>query len=136
MNQKPVILYVEDNAMSAKVMSILLKMQMGLEDVTIWPDSEDFQNRVLGLSPRPELIFLDIHLEPIGGFEMLAILRNLEEFKHVPIVALTASVMNEEVQQLRTAGFDGCIAKPVPMETFPELIDRVLKGEQVWTILE
>jgi DNA-binding NarL/FixJ family response regulator len=43
--------------------------------------------------------------------------------------------MNEEVQRLRSAGFNGVISKPVDLDTFPEKVHRVLKGETVWNIL-
>jgi hypothetical protein len=43
--------------------------------------------------------------------------------------------MNEEVQRLREAGFDGAIGKPLDFENFAPLIERVLKGESVWHIV-
>jgi len=77
---------------------------------------------------------LDIHVKPITGFEMLKLLRE-DGFTDTIIIALTASVMNEEITQLRNAGFDGVIAKPVSLESFPKLWERVLGGEQIWGIL-
>jgi two-component system, cell cycle response regulator DivK len=49
-------------------------------------------------------------------------------------VALTASVMNEEIQHLRQAGFNGCLAKPIDMEQFPNQVDRILNGDSIWYI--
>jgi CheY-like chemotaxis protein len=51
------------------------------------------------------------------------------------VVALTASVMNEEVEQLRAAGFHSCLAKPIDIDTFPDVLNRILDGESVWRIL-
>jgi len=45
------------------------------------------------------------------------------------VVALTASVMNEEIQQRRTAGFDGCLAKPIDVDEFPHSLARILEGD-------
>ncbi len=73
-------------------------------------------------------------MEPYNGFEMLAMLRQSQRFSDTPIVALTASVMNEEVQQLQTSGFDGCLAKPIDMDTFPDTLYRILNGEHIWRI--
>ncbi len=50
------------------------------------------------------------------------------------IIALTASVMNEEVAQLRQSGFNGAIAKPLSFSTFPALMERIANGETVWHI--
>jgi hypothetical protein len=43
-------------------------------------------------------------------------------------------VMNEEVARLQTAGFDGCIAKPIDKTRFPLLLNEILQGNKVWNI--
>lgn len=130
----PPILYVEDDAKSRQVMQLLLVRRMKLPDVTIFEDSTQFLERLQALDPAPGLIFLDIHVTPYSGFEMLAMIRQVEVLKAVPVVALTASVMNEEVQLLRSAGFTGCLAKPIDLETFPQTITQILAGEVLWRI--
>ncbi|MCS7071598.1 MAG: response regulator, partial [Anaerolinea sp.] len=90
---------------------------------------------VNALDPRPTVIFLDIHVKPLNGFEMLALLRAQEWCAHVPIIALTASVMNEEVRKLEAAGFDGCLSKPIDMDTFPDVLRQILAGERIWRII-
>jgi CheY-like chemotaxis protein len=134
--RRSIILYVEDDAQSRKLMSMLLRGRMKIEQVIIWEDSRDFAARIDTLDPKPTLILLDIQMKPIDGFAMLAHLRALPWTAGVPIVALTASVMNEEVRRLRDAGFDGCLAKPINLDLFPSLISAVLAGEQVWHIVD
>jgi CheY-like chemotaxis protein len=133
--EQPVILYVEDDVHSRRVMELLLTNVMKLSNVTVFADSSNFLERAEALSPKPDLIFLDIHMEPHSGFEMLDMLRHSSTFCSTPVVALTASVMNEEVTRLRTAGFDGCIAKPLNMEQFPHLLQAIMRGEEVWRIV-
>ena len=135
MINQPNILYVEDDAKSRKVMQMLLVSVMRLPHVTIFEDSVDFLKRAKNLDPKPDIILMDIHLQPHNGFEMLEMLRQSSHFQHTPVVALTASVMNEEVEQLQSAGFDGCIAKPVDMDVFPELLDLILDGKKIWRIV-
>lgn len=132
--QQPFILYVEDEVRSRKVMRMIAK-DMGLAHVTIFEDSTDIVERALALDERPDIIFLDIHMEPYTGFEVLGMLRQAAAFRHTPIVAMTASVMSEEVQQLRSAGFNGCLAKPLDMDSFPDVLSQILKGEEIWRIL-
>jgi CheY-like chemotaxis protein len=129
------ILYVEDDPMSRMVMQMLLKGRMQLEHVTIFEDSSDFMNKAAAIVPPPDVIFLDIHMQPLDGFEMLKLLRTTATFDNTPVVAMTASVMNEEVAKLQASGFDGCIAKPIDKNSFPQLLDRILQGEKVWSIL-
>jgi len=135
MSDLPAVLYVEDDRQSRKLMRMLLSDRMRLTDVTILEDSGDFLAQVEALDPKPAVIFLDIHMEPLNGFEMLDILHSLPWTANVPIIALTASVMNEEVQKLKSSGFNGCLAKPIDLATFPEVLRRILAGETIWRIL-
>jgi two-component system sensor histidine kinase BarA len=136
MNAFPAVLYVEDDPRSRKVMRMLLGAEMQLEHVTIFEDSADFVQRLQSIQPQPDIILLDIHVKPYTGFEMLAMVRQLPGFQNTPVIALTASVMNEEVQHLRDSGFQGVIAKPVDIDTFPKLVNRILDGEIIWRIVE
>jgi two-component system, cell cycle response regulator DivK len=133
--QKPNILYVEDDAPSRRIMQILLGLRMGIENLTIFEDSRDFLVRAEAINPKPDVIFLDIHLQPHNGFELLKMLRASSILSGTRIVALTASVMNEEVLQLRVAGFDGCLGKPINIDTFPETLQAILAGQPIWQIL-
>jgi CheY-like chemotaxis protein len=135
MKPETAILYVEDDPNSRKVMKMLLSGRLKLPNVTIFEDSQNFAERAAAIQPRPDIVFLDIHVKPHTGFEMLKMLRAIEAYNGVPVVALTASVMNEEVQMLRTAGFDGCLAKPIDMETFPDTLNSILDGETIWRII-
>lgn len=134
MNSEPAILYVEDDPRSRTVMEHYLRFRMKLPHVTILEDSNNFQERVQALNPLPDVIFLDIHVEPYSGFDMLQVLRELEHLRDIPVVALTASVMREEVEMMKTAGFDGCLAKPLDIDTFENSLTGVLSGRQIWQI--
>jgi two-component system, cell cycle response regulator DivK len=125
-------LYVEDDALSRDVMSLILVRMLGFSQVTILEDSSDFVSKLEAIPYVPDVILLDIHIQPTDGFSMLRQLRDHAAYKYSRIVALTASVMNEEVERLRSAGFDGVIPKPVNMDTFEEVLGRILSGEQVW----
>jgi CheY-like chemotaxis protein len=130
----PVILYFEDDALSREVMSVCLTRGLGYHNITIFEDSTNFQSRLEGLSATPDVIFLDIHMEPIDGFAMLKLIRQSRTCWASKVIALTASVMNEEVKMLKEAGFDSVIAKPLDYDTFPAVLHRILSGEQVWHI--
>ena len=78
------------------------------------------------LALEPEVILLDIHMRPQDGFELLQQIRAEPDYCRSKVVAVTASVMNEEVEKLRTSGFDGAIGKPLNLNAFPDLMARVL----------
>ncbi len=127
------ILYVEDDPGSRKVMRLLVS-RLGSPRLTIFNDSYDFLDRVTALHPQPTLFLLDIHVRPYDGFAMLDMLRAHPNFTSTMAVALTASVMNAEVRQLKAAGFDGVLAKPLKFHEFPATLERISTGERIWTV--
>lgn len=135
MDKHPAILYVEDDPKSRMIMDVLLKEHLQLEQVVIFEDSLNFEQNLAVLPFKPDVVFLDIHMKPLDGFQMLKILRSQTQFDNARIVALTASVMNEEVQQLRDYGFNGVISKPIDIITFPATLSRLLAGEGIWRII-
>jgi CheY-like chemotaxis protein len=116
-------------------MYLLLVVEMGLSNVVIFPDSKDFIARLNVVSPQPDIILLDIHVPPYTGFQMLEMLRRLEKFKNTPVIAITASVMNEEVAKLKASGFNGVFSKPINQDIFPDMLNRVLQGESIWQVI-
>ncbi len=131
---EPIFLYVENDELSREVMRAMVTRGLGYDNITILETSAYFEESLKKLASTPDVIFLDIHIEPIDGFEMLTVIRQHDEFGKIPVIALTASVMNEEVRRLREAGFDGVIAKPINYDIFPMVLDRILNGEQIWNI--
>lgn len=134
MNQPPAVLYVEDDPNSRIVISIALKRIMGLEDVWIFENSENFSQRVKSLPKTPDLFLFDIHVSPLNGFQMLGSIRNDSAYRYAKVIALTASVMNEEVVLLQKSGFNGVIGKPIDPDNLPSLINRCMAGESIWNI--
>ena len=127
-------LYVEDDALSREVMIILLENLVGVGSLTIFEESKDFMARLRAVAPKPDFILLDIHVKPLDGYEILRLLRSDADYQECKLVAVTASVMTDEVQKLKGDGFDGALAKPLDMSTFPELIERLEAGEAVWQV--
>lgn len=127
-------LYVEDDFNSRRVMDLVMSKAIKVKNLAMFADSHDFKAKLENLSPRPDIILLDIHVEPLDGFEMLKIIRETAGLNGVKVIALTASVMNEEVQKLRAAGFDGTISKPLSLPLLPHLFESIVKGESVWHI--
>src|SRR5262245_33528754 len=99
MQTEPVILYVEDDPLSRQVMDLLLVRGMKLQHVTIFDSSIEFMPRLEALPLKPDLILLDIHMTPHDGFTLLNMIRADERYRDTLVVALTASVMNEEVDR-------------------------------------
>ena len=132
--QKPILVYVEDDENSILVMKMVVERVMGLPTLHVLQSRADFIQQVKDLGVVPDIFLLDIQMKPYDGVELLSMLRDTSQFNTSKVIALTASVTNEEVSLLKTSGFDGAIAKPLNIEIFPDLIARIINGEQIWYI--
>lgn len=103
------------------------------------------KNRILTTDKNPidiisktdkiiDIVFLDIHLPKKDGYEILKDLRNNESTKKAVIIALTASVMNQDIEKAKAAGFDGFIGKPIDGRHFSQTLNFILEGKSVWSI--
>ena len=128
------LLCVEDDPSNRLVMKLLVEKTLTAKSYVIFEDSADFISRLRDLPVRPDIILLDIHVSPFNGFQMLKMIREDSVYCDTKVVALTASVMNEEVERLRKSGFDGAIGKPIPLSAFPVVIERILNGETIWQV--
>jgi CheY-like chemotaxis protein len=133
-SQKPILVYVEDDENSILVMKMVVERIMGLPTLYVLQSRVDFVQQVKGLGVVPDVFLVDIQMEPFDGVELLSMLRSDPQFKCSKVVALTASVTNEEVSLLKRGGFDGAIAKPLNIDIFPDLIARIINDEHVWYI--
>ncbi len=75
----------------------------------------------------PDIILMDIHMPEMDGLEAARRIRKMESSgKHIPIVALTASVMKEEKQICLEAGMDAVASKPVDFEKLFLIMDKLV----------
>ncbi len=72
------------------------------------------------------ILLTDCHMPNMDGFELTKTIRASEKDKDVrfPIIAVTASVMKEEVDQCMAAGMDDCLAKPLEMKKLKEMFSK------------
>jgi two-component system cell cycle response regulator len=75
---------------------------------------------------QPELILLDIHMPKMDGYEVASRLRKDPQYRHTPIVAVTALAMVGDREKLLASGFDGYISKPIEPESFSAKVQEFL----------
>jgi two-component system cell cycle response regulator DivK len=73
---------------------------------------------------------MDIQLPGMSGIEALKALRAAPATAGIPVVAITASVMQQDRQQIMSAGFDGFIEKPVNLRALLDTVQRSLGTEK------
>ncbi|BCA78546.1 response regulator [Desulfuromonas sp. AOP6] len=112
------VLLVEDNDFNRQVATELLT-SFGLQVTTAENGAEAV--RLLG-SLKPDLVFMDIQMPVMDGFEATRRLRLLPEGTNVPIVAMTAHAMASDRESCLQAGMDDYLPKPID----PEQLTAVL----------
>lgn len=112
------ILLVEDNEMNRDMLSRRLEKK-GFE-VAVAVDGESGVE--MALSESPDLILMDISLPGINGEEATRLIKQREETKTIPIIALTAHAMAGDREKALEAGCDDYDSKPVEL---PRLLAKI-----------
>ena len=81
---------------------------------------------------KPDLILMDLVMPVMDGFEVTRQLRKISGFKNIPVIALSASVFEDNKNQSRKAGCDDFISKPVRAELLFEMLKKYLKLEWIY----
>jgi two-component system, cell cycle response regulator DivK len=121
MEQK-LILIVEDDEKSRRLLVDVLSNQG--YDVAETDNAEDGLEVVR--KRHPALVLMDIHLPGMSGLDALRVLRAEEGIKATKILAVTASVMGNDRDKIKAAGFDGFEPKPINLKTFLTTIKNLI----------
>jgi two-component system, cell cycle response regulator DivK len=103
------VLIVEDNERNLKLVRDVLQAK-GYATLEAGSAEEGLE---LARGHAPALILMDIHLPGMSGIEALKALRAEVATAGIPVIAVTASVMQESLREVRAAGFDALIEKPI-----------------------
>lgn len=125
------VLVVEDNVSNFVLIARLLGF-MGIH--CEWKTSGYEVVEYADTLPRLDLILMDIRLPYEDGYGALRKIRASDRLKSVPIIAVTAEASQEQMNKARNSGFNGFLGKPLDPDRFPQQIQRILQGEDVWEI--
>lgn len=125
-----VIVIVEDDVNSYMASLDLLKME-GCKSVHTCTSGENTMALIEKL-PRVDLFLVDLYMPGETGYDLAAKIRAHPKVKDSKIVALTASVMYDDIRRVKRAGFDSFIGKPVRPTRFGDQVRQVLAGDVLW----
>jgi two-component system cell cycle response regulator DivK len=116
----PRVLYIEDNRDNRMlVRRILMASDYDFQ-------IEEAENAKLGIEMAqrnpPDLILMDLSMPEMDGLTATRYLRGMGQLDAVPIVALTANVMEGDKERTLEAGCDGYIRKPIDVDKLPDEI--------------
>ena len=76
---------------------------------------------------HPDLVLIDLDIPLLDGFELARRILAAEELREIPLIAVSASVMQREQQRCLDEGFVAFIAKPFDVQHFRQVVDRQLR---------
>lgn len=120
------ILLVEDNANDAELTMRALKQRNLANQLHLCRDgAEAMEFFADGVGPIPKVVLLDLKLPKIDGLEVLRRLKDDARTKAIPIVVLTSSREEPDIERAYELGANSYIVKPVDFEAFARAVSDV-----------
>ncbi|WP_395666412.1 response regulator [Methylocella sp.] len=119
------ILIVEDNELNMKLFNDLLEAH-GYKTVQTRSGLEAVG---LARAHRPDLILMDIQLPEISGLEVTRRLKEDDELRAIPVIAITAFAMKGDEEKIRQGGCEAYLSKPISIVKFLETVRGFLNEQ-------
>ncbi len=129
------ILLVEDNPVDLDLTLRAFTRKKLSNPIQIARDGEaalDYISRWDKGEPVPVVILLDLKLPKYSGLEVLRELKSHPEYKTIPVIMLTSSSQDQDIEAAYKLGVNSYIVKPVEFEKFIEVASQV---ELYWNII-
>jgi len=126
-NKKTTILYIDDNPTNVSLLEYLFnayKAKYSYISATKSDVGVEMANE-----HRPDLILLDIKMPDMDGYEVLAHLRKNKNTKNIPVVAVSANTMPDDITKGKEAGFIDYLGKPIDLEKLFTIIKQTLNNK-------
>jgi len=109
----PSVLIIDDNRQMADSLGQIVTM-LGLEARIAYGARTGI---IMLKQTLPDVVFLDVNMPGVDGFEVFAYLRRLPEMKNVPVIVITSDDQPETAQKARDTGVLAMIIKPASVES-------------------
>jgi len=119
------ILYVEDNPANLKLVERLLAKYTNCHFFYASTASIGLE---LARAHQPDLMLMDIHLPGISGLQAKLLMEDDPELSHIPVIAVSASALAEDIEIARQANFADYIIKPFQFDLFLEKAGKFLSS--------
>ena len=118
------VLIVEDNELNMKLFNDLLEAHGYFTLQT----KDGVEALRMARQHRPDLILMDIQLPEVSGLEVTKWLKEDDDLRSIPVIAVTAFAMKGDEEKIREGGCEAYIAKPISVASFMRTVERFLPG--------
>lgn len=123
-HKKANILVVEDNNINALLAKTLLKKIMPNAEITIANNGKEALRQCK--ESEFDIIFMDIQMPVMNGYEATELIRKIEYFQHIPIIALTAGTLSGEKEKSTESGMNDYVTKPIMKGVLENMIAKYI----------
>ena len=116
------VLVVEDNELNMKLFHDLLEAH----GYNILQTKDGMDALRIAREHKPDLILMDIQLPEVSGLEVTKWIKEDEDLKSIPVIAVTAFAMKGDEEKIREGGCEAYIAKPISVTNFLETVRKFL----------
>jgi two-component system, cell cycle response regulator DivK len=116
------VLIVEDNELNMKLFHDLLEAH-GYRTLQT---RNGFEAMDIARAERPNLIIMDIQLPEVSGLEVTKWLKEDDDLRSIPVIAVTAFAMKGDEERIRQGGCEAYISKPISVQKFLETVRSYL----------
>jgi two-component system cell cycle response regulator DivK len=116
------VLVVEDNELNMKLFHDLLEAH----GYNIIQTRNGLEALDLARTHRPDLILMDIQLPEVSGLEVTKWIKEDDELRAIPIIAVTAFAMKGDEERIRQGGCEAYLSKPISIGKFIETVKTYL----------
>ena len=116
------VLVVEDNELNMKLFHDLLEAH----GYNILQTKDGMDALRIAREHKPDLILMDIQLPEVSGLEVTKWIKEDEDLKSIPVIAVTAFAMKGDEEKIRDGGCEAYIAKPISVTNFLETVRKFL----------
>jgi PAS domain S-box-containing protein len=117
------LLCVEDNPANLLLVEKLLERR---PDIRLLVARDGIRGIEMARAARPDVILMDINLPGISGLMALGILVEDKETASIPVIALSANAMPDDIEKGLAAGFFRYLTKPIKVNEFMDTLDSAL----------
>jgi two-component system, cell cycle response regulator DivK len=118
------VLVVEDNELNMKLFNDLLEAH----GYRVVQTRDGMAALDLARREKPDLILMDIQLPEVSGIEVTKWLKEDDDLKNIPVIAVTAFAMKGDEAKIREGGCEAYISKPISVMSFLQTIDKFVKA--------